>query len=595
LKEHPDELQLDIDLKDSRVDVSDVLLLAPQLAEQEQIKKLVGMQLQLDAVLSGKLGDVDIERLYVSGVGSSEVDVSGNVKGLPEAKDIRYNLLIAGLQTSAKDIAMFVPDSLLDAVRIPDRLKITGAVSGTVEDYMANLYLTSTDGMAHIEGGLLLSPGKGRERYDMRVGVAHLNLGRILRQDSVMGAVTANFVVKGVGFDSKLMAATVDGKITEAYLMGYKYHDVTLYAQAGKEHASIDLMSTDPNVQIQVKGTMDFGGEYPSLLADVLIDSVDLKAIKMSETPLRLSLMLHADLPVLNPDYPKGKVIVWDPIVNANGKRYYMDSMLLVSAPGADGSQHIKADLGLLTASVDGKMPLTKVGAAVLEHMNRHYLLQGKDSVAEGKLQKDTMVLPMAYNLQATVVVKDKPVLRGLLPGLTEFEDVRINASLTEKSLSADVVLPSVVYGNTTIDAGVVQVSEEASAINWKVTVAKVAQGDISLWGTNISGRVKDDILTAALSTADEAGKERFALSGYMRSAGDSQLIHLNEGLKLDYATWVVAQPNRVVLAGGGMYVNNFRVSNNGQYIAAASKGNYINAPMKVDIGHFRLSNLTKQ
>lgn len=594
LKEHLGDIEIDIDLTDSRVAMSDVLLLAPQLAAQEQVGKMADMQLQLDAVLQGKLNDIAIDRLRVSGVGSSVVDVSGSIKGLPEAKDIRYNLLIAGLRTGAKDIAMFVPDTLLAAVRIPDRLRITGAVSGTIEDYVANLFLTSSDGMAHIEGGLLLSPGNGRERYDMRVGVAQLNIGRILRQDSVMGAVTANFIVKGTGFDPKKMTATVDGKITEANLMGYKYHDVTLYAQAGKERASIDLMSTDTNVQIQVKGTVDFGGEYPALLADVLIDSVNLMAINMSSMPLRASLMLHADFPVLNPDYPQGKVTVWDPIVNANGKRYYMDSMLLVSAPDAAGNQHIKADLGLLTASIDGKMPLTKIGTAVQEHLNRHYLLRSKDSVADGKEKQDRDVMPVGYNLNAAIVVKDKPVLRGLLPGLTEFEDVHIKASLTEKNMTANVDMPNIVYGGTTIDAGVVQVSEEDSAINWKLTVAKVEQGDVSLWGTNVAGVIKDDLLTSAVSILDEEGKERFALSGYMRSTGDSQLIHLNEGLMLDYEKWAVAQPNRVVLAGGGLYVNNFRVSNNGQHIAAASVGNYINAPLRIDMGHFRLSNLTK-
>ncbi len=594
LKEHPEELQLDINLTESRVAMSEVLLLVPQLAEQGQMKKMANMQLRLDAVVNGKLGDMNIERLYVGGVGSSAVDVSGNIIGLPEVKDIKYNLLIAGVQTGAKDIAMFVPDTMLDAVRIPDRLRITGTVSGTAEDYVANLFLTSTDGMAHIEGGLLLSPGKGKERYDMRVGVAHLNLGRILRQDSLMGAVTSNFVMKGTGFDLKHMVATVDGKVTEAQLMGYKYHDVALYAHVAQQRANVDLMSTDTNVQMQVKVKLDFGGEYPSLLADVLIDSVNMKAIKVSEMPLKLSLMLHADIPVLNPDYPKGRVIIWDPVINANGKHYHMDSMLLVSAPGADGSQHIMADLGLLTASVDGKMPLTKIGMAVQEHTNRHYFLQNKDSLTNEKGLRDSETLPMAYNLKASLVVKDKPVLRGLLPGLAEFEDVHATASLTNEQMKATVQLPNIVYGSTIIDGGVVHVQEEDSAINWKVTVAKVAQGDISLWGTNIAGTIKENSITAALSITDEAGKERFALSGYMSSVADSQIIHLNEGLKLDYAPWEVAQPNRVVLSRGGLYVNNFRVSNNGQYIAAVSKGNYINAPLRVDLGHFRLSNLTK-
>jgi hypothetical protein len=78
-----------------------------------------------------------------------------------------------------------------------------------------------------------------------------------------------------------------------------------------------------------------------------------------------------------------------------------------------------------------------------------------------------------------------------------------------------------------------------------------------------------------------------------MHATGDSQIFVLQPGLKLDYTDWNVKEPNRIVIAAGGVYVNNFEISNAGQYIRANSQEQKINAPLKIDITNFLLSNIT--
>ncbi|GAA4463378.1 hypothetical protein GCM10023093_11700 [Nemorincola caseinilytica] len=597
-------MQLNVDLRRSKVAMSDVLLFVPDLAQQKMFAENADASLQLEARIIGQLRDLDISRLYAKGLTNTEILLRGRLTGLPDADRVGYDLHIATLRSCAKDVNPFVPDSVLMSVRIPDQFSITGKVAGTVQDYNTDLNLSSTDGMAYLKGYLHMSPGKGRERYDMLINTADLNVGRIIRQDSMLGRVTANFVAKGTGLDPKAMSASVDGNIISAMVKGYRYHDMRLYGRMADKQGDLDLMCTDPNVRIQLKGHADLRGEHPAVKADIRIDSIDLQALRLYATELRASGTIHADFPVLDPDYPQGRFIWWQPVVNADGKRYFLDSLYIISRPSADTGQNIIADLGVLTASITGKTPLRKIGPILADHIDRHYKFPKRKKDSTGRAAdtalaatpkpSDTATLPADYSLHVVADVVDRPMLRGILPDLKSFDSIHLRCSLTPRTLLLDVTMPDIVYGTTTISQGIVTVRGTDSAFTYRITADQIKQSQFSLYYADINGRIEQNLITTSITLADAESKERFVLEASMQKVGDSQIVHLEPGLKLDYRDWEVAQPNRIVLAGGGFYISNFQISNAGQYIKANSEAPRVNAPMKIDISNFALANLTK-
>ena len=96
------------------------------------------------------------------------------------------------------------------------------------------------------------------------------------------------------------------------------------------------------------------------------------------------------------------------------------------------------------------------------------------------------------------------------------------------------------------------------------------------------------------MSISDASKKERFALVADIHKTGDTQVVHLQKGLKLNYNPWDVTDQNRIVLAGGGFYIQNFGISNKDQSIKANNAEPKINTPLKVDINNFLLANFTE-
>ena len=610
LKNNRGDILIDADLDKCLVGYRDILLFAPQLAKQQPFNKYPTAQMRLDAQIKGLVKDLQINRLYVQTINNTQVDVSGRLTGLPDANALHYNLAIARLQLSRAEIEDFVPASALENIRIPDMFNAVGTVSGTIKDYATDLAITSTDGSAILKGSLAMSPGQGNERYDMQVQTNGLNLGRILKKDTLLGEVTSNIKAKGIGFDTKTMVAEASGSIAHANAKGYDYHDITFSGDVNAGKGNIRMRTEDPNLRMHMTASTDMRKEKMALRADILLDSIDMQALKLYKTELRARGTIHADFPVLDPDYPSG-IFTWTkPIINADGKRYYLDSMYLVSRPSTDSGQNIHAYFDVLTADITGKTPLTKIGDIVKERLNRRYTqaVSNTDSATaklfnqmtgaapkqkNEKQHTDTTTLPANYNLQLTASIVDKPMLHSIIPDLSSFDSIHIDGKLDPRTLLLNVEIPQLVYGSNTIQNAYAKVNGTDSAFTYKVTADKIGAGSMSLYYADISGNIDKDMITTNVSISDSLKKERFALAADMQNKGDIQVLTLRQGLKLDYNQWTVPADNQVVMTRGGYYIQHFEISREGQYIKANSEQPSPEAPLHVDINSFRLNNIT--
>ena len=602
LQKNTQALQLNLNVKNSIVGTQDILLFAPQLKDIDIFRKISKERVKLTSVITGSLGNMNIAYLSTSGLSNTEMIVNGRLSGLPNAADLSYNLHVTRFVSSRRDVARFVPDSLLSSVRLPDKFGVMGQLAGTEKDYNADMVLVTTDGRAYIKGLVHTSPGKNKEQYDLFVKTDQLNIGRILKQDSLLGVVSANIKLKGTGFDVKTMAAAVDAEITAAEIKGYHYHDLVMHGKVAAKAGNVTFTSADSNFRVKLKATADFTGQYAAAVADINIDSIDLRALKLYSSELRIRGIMHLDLPELNPDYPRGTFMWRQPVVTTNGKRYYLDSMYVISRPSKDTGQNILVDLDVLQATITGKTPLTKIAAIVQDHINRHYAFI-KDSaghkqdslhtIAGTTKPRDTTTIPADYNLALEAHVLDRPLLHSLLPGLTSIDSIHVDGSLSPHNLAMNVTIPNLVYSSSVLQNGVIQLRGADSAFTYKVTADRLSYSDYSLWYAVIHGNLDRNTITANISLSDSTQKEQFALVADLQQAGDTQIVHLQKGLKLNYDAWDVAEPNRIAFSNGGFYVSNFSISNKGQYIKANSEQQRINTPLKVDLANFQLSNIT--
>jgi translocation and assembly module TamB len=600
MQKDPNVMKLKINFVKSVIGIHDLLVFVPSMNEQEIVRKNKNGKLKLEAVMEGFLSSLGIKNFYLAGLGKTEVNLKGRLNNVADAKRLSYDLDIIKLASARGDIEGFIPKSSRDQVRIPDWFGVKGRVAGNTLDYRTpGLTISTSDGSAYLNGSLLMSPGKGREKYDMSVRTDKLNIGRILKQDTLMGLVTATLKATGTSFDINSMNAVVDGNISQAQFKGYEYHAIDFSGNVARKIADIKLNSEDPNARLNLDAHADMTGKYVAAVADLMIDSLDLQALKLYGSELRTRGKIHIDAPELNPDYPNASMVWQNPLIVANGQRFATDSFTIISKPSADSGQNIVVDFDALYAKITGRTPLSRVGNVIQEHINRHYntvtMADSAARVADAKanpVRPDTGINDYSLNLIADI--KDRPILHGIAPDLKYFDTIHVDAGLTKRTLFLNATMPRIEYGGMKVEKGLAKINETDSSLNYDVTVDKFEQGSLRFFFAKLNGNIRNKIITANASIADSSEKERFVVGATLQQQNNEQVIQLLSGLKLDYRDWTVAQPNKIVLGKEGLYIQNFEISNSGQSIKANSAAPQFNSPLTVDINNFLIGNVTK-
>src|SRR5690606_2216468 len=92
--------------------------------------------LLINSRVDGKVKDLKISNLEISGIGNTRVAASGNIVGLPDMDKARFNLQIKNFQSSAKDINSFVPPGTIPSnIQLPENINLKGSFNGAINNF----------------------------------------------------------------------------------------------------------------------------------------------------------------------------------------------------------------------------------------------------------------------------------------------------------------------------------------------------------------------------------------------------------------------------------------------------------------------------
>jgi translocation and assembly module TamB len=591
LKEQLGEMELHINLGKTVVGVKDILIFAPDLRSQELFRQNSNEQLQLTTAINGKLKSLNIDDFYLSGLDGTVVNMSGQLNGLPDANKINYDFLIAEIRSTEKDIMAFIPEDVVASVDLPEHFSLTGQISGTTLDYNPDIALVSTDGSATVKGYLHMSGGEGNEKYKLYVTTDKLNIGKILRQDSVLGRITANISAEGSSFDIKRMNTVLKGDISSLWAIGYNYSNIRVDGSIQQQQAVLALLSADPNADFNLDAAADLSGEYPTLTGRLEADSINLYALKLAGEELALTTNIDFNFPYLNPDYPYGDVVISATGVYTKDDRYFMDTLLVSAKSSPDTGQHIDINADFIFASITGNIPLTKSGALIQQQINKYNPLQARDTTAP-----DTSESSMAgYTLALDATITDRPLLRTLLPSLEYLQPTTLQASISQDSLNVYASIPGLGYSDMLVDSAVLTINNTSPhRIAYNLSLQSFSQGTTQLWYPNISGGMDSSNITARAVVKDLEKKDRYVVNAMLDMDSNQQTISLQEGLMLNYRNWTVSPGNKIVIDDSGLYADNFKLSHNDGAIALQSERQEPNAPLDITIKNFLISDIVQ-
>lgn len=586
LSEDLGNVAISADLYNSKIGFSDILALAPDLRNTAPFNKYPNASLHLDAEINGIVNDLLIQNLEVSGLDDLKLKVRGRLRNATNPENIYYDLNISELSSSTKTIYNLVPPNTIPSnISLPSSFTLRGKAKGTIEIIDADLKLNSTLGNAAVLAKLDMSR-ENREMYDVKANLRDLQIGKII-QNQELGAISADITAKGESFDFARANADLSGDVAYVDYNGYRYQNMDLTGKIRNGNYDIELISKDPNADLNLIASGVFNEENPTVKLDGTITKLDLNKLGFYAEPMILAGNIEADFTNLNPDELNGFLNLRNFAISDTEEVFPIQDLSLNALSTIDSTK-ISLQSQIADLELNGKYKITQIFGSLQQTLNQYYQFQ---PVA------DTVVIDPNQYFTLDARIKNDDLIRKFVPDLKSFETIVItgNYDADTRKIELNGEIPHISYGEYLVENALVQIQNENQTLQYNLNVAGLNSESFALNKLSLSGDVADNVISYNLTKKDEKDEDQFLIAGTAESLGEITEISLNpDGLKLDYKDWTVAENNKIQIGPDGIFADNFRISNEGNEILIQSESNSPNSPLNIDFTDFEIANITE-
>jgi hypothetical protein len=584
IEKNPGEITIAANLSNSKLGVRDLLIVLPNLRNTIPFNKYPNAIISINSVISGKLKNLFLPKLEVSGFGATKLAASGRIIGLPDVNKAYFDLNIKNFQSGAKDIAQVVPRGTIpNSIQLPSQFTTKGTFKGTFNNFNTNLNLTSTLGNAKVKARFD-NRIKNREKYDTQTQLDNFNLGKFIKNDSI-GKVSLRANIKGVGLNPKTATATVDGSILKFGFHNYTYTNLDLNGKINNGLFDVKADTKDPNLTFNLVANGSFRDKYPAGKMKLNIDIADLDKLNLHAGPMKIRGEINADIQSADLDYLNGTVSASRFIIANEKDQFPIDSVTVIATSTAEkNTMVVKSQF--VDVNIDGKYKLTKVADAVENSIANYYDRNSRLQKVKVEDQR------FAYNVN----VKDNRILLKFVPKLKSLDP--ITASGRYNSVNDTIIvnanIPKLIYDDNTITGGIIKVDTQNDALVYSIVAGDLKKGTFEMAYSSISGTIANNNIDYALQLRDLKNKDRYLVSGTLKSVNGNHEFHINPAnLMLNYDMWTASNENLIRFGRNGIHVDDFELSQAGKYIRIHSLGSEVNAPINVDFIDFEIETIT--
>ena len=586
------QISINADLNGSHLGLKDVLLLMPSMSSMEPFKHSPNAVFKINGRVIGKVNDLNILSLEITGLSNTHIKASAKMKGLPDVNKAYFDLTIADFNTSRADLAKVIPAGMIPSnVAVPEKLNLKGNFKGSMTSFTTKLVLKSNLGSVDLDAQMKNGSNKEKATYAANININQLNVGALTKQPQTAGNITLSAKIKGTGIDPKTANLQFSGDIASANIKGYTYQNLALKGTAVNGSYTAVARMKDPNINFSLDAKADMNKKYPSVKATLIVDSINLKNLNFATVDTRFHGKIVADVPTADPNYLNANIQATDLLLVNAGKRIKLDTVSLVSTANADSSS-LRLKTPVFAAHMSGKYKLTEIGAAMQDIVNQYF----NRSIAAKTVNAKPKYTPQQFVFDARFV--KTPLVTQLVPDLKQLEPVTINGYFNSQTgdLTVNGAMPKVIYGTNEISNVKLAIKTQKDELDYSLTADQIkVSSSVNLLYTSITGNAQDDKLNISLQVRDAAKKERYRIAGvFSLLPNEYQFSFLQNGLLLDYEAWAVNADNALQFGDKGIFAKDFTITNNNQVLSISSTSQAMNSPVKVDFKNFHIETLTR-
>ncbi|MHC2992545.1 hypothetical protein OB13_13490 [Pontibacter sp. HJ8] len=588
LTDNVDAIRLELNIDNSRIGMRDALYLAPDLAKNPSFKKIAGSTLRLDGKVQGRVDNLNIPRMQLSGLQGTAVDVSGNVRNAMDPDRLYLDLDINRLATTRTDILALSPPGILPPeIRIPATVSMTGNYRGSLTKFDATANVKSSLGNLQAVVDMGSGPA-GAEPFKATVKTAGFNLGQLFTEDYGIGRVALEATASGTGMTPENMRANVKARIRQATYNNYVYNNINLEAAIDRNQYKVAATSRDQNLNLDLKGDFNLRETAASTYAfNIDIKEADLKALNFYEEELTIQGQLQGSFAGADMADLSGTLEGQQLRVSLQQNTYPIDSLQLTLNQKGPGTE-VQLTSNVLAADMKFDNDMATLPTALQKHFSNYFDLQ-----PDPPYPADLSLGDFTFEVQ----VRRPEVIASFVPGL---ESMQVQGPVTgsynreTQQFAMDANLETLSYTGYNLQNMGLQVRGNREQLGYSLGIKEVRSPSLLISNISLQGAARDNDLTVRLAVAENTGQEQFVIGGLLNSLGKGYRFSFNpEQLVINKEAWSVPEDNYLQFDTNLLYAHNIRLERNGSFLSLNSTGPVTpKAPLHVEFGNFEIAYL---
>ena len=579
----PKRFSFDLNILQSNIYKKDLMKFVPP-ANQTQLASLPDL-INVRGRISGNKNSI------AANVNASAKDLAFagkiNLSNISDPKNIKYDLAFTNVAFNKSFIQGFIPPAALAQINLPQQIAAAGKFSGNTENVDMDLKARSSYGPITVKGYLKNIKNPERVKYDLFVTTPGFAIGKLIKQDSIMGNVAGAFTAKGTGFNYLTMNSAIKANIASLQYNKYNYSNAKINADFEngliKSIGKID----DSSLRLTYDIVANVRSKYPTVKGEINVDTAMLHKLNFTKDTINFSLKALVDAVNLQPRNLHASLLL-DSVKLQTGQKFFnIDSTSLI-ATSLNGVDSIILKAPFADVHAGGAFDYDLIAQSLMQYVNGYYKIPGYVPV-------NNTIPQQQFAIKGTIT--KSPLITTLIPGLTSFDDVIFTGSYataaTDSALNFNTTVGHVVYGTNTIANAVVNINSKNSEINYEAKFDTLNTGNNTLYATRLNGAAAKDSLSLNVVTKDKAKRDWFGLSGTAFVKDENYKIRMQDSLILNYEKWRVATDNYISYGPAGIIVNNFVISSDTAKIDIRSKQLIGDSPIDISIDNFNLKSIS--
>jgi len=366
-----DSVEMVGDIRPSYFDMSDVKYFSETMASMTNMLGISGFVQGTVAHLSGK-------NLRVHYGENTRFSGNAMIKGLPDFFTSYMQADIDEFVTTpceAKTFKLPVDDSALDFLdyfSCNRTISVRGDFKGYYSDFVTNLDIKSKEG--NLEAEVAFKQDEDNKvDFSAMLQANGITLGKLLKQEELLGNIDANVTVSGSGSSLDDLALNGSAFIQSIDFMGYNYKKIQLTADLKDKVVKGHFNSKDINLQLDGNAVVKMA-DQPDISFQANMDRVYLSKLFNWENE-DFSFSTYADVQIVGLDPAnmtgKGNLDSTDLVFGKN--IFQWKSFMLAKSIDSSGLQKISLDNDFVQANLKGKYNVMTLPGQVLNLLNHYF------------------------------------------------------------------------------------------------------------------------------------------------------------------------------------------------------------------------------